>query len=72
MGGMSHVHAHSYPVYEGFRHIVDPYWYGESEDGESPEAFGLRAARALEEEIWRSGPRMSPPLPASRCKGRVA
>jgi putrescine---pyruvate transaminase len=56
MGGMSHVHAHSYPVYEGFRHIVDPYWYGESEEGESPEAFGLRAARALEEEILAAGP----------------
>jgi putrescine aminotransferase len=23
MGGMAHVHAHSYPVYEGFRHIMD-------------------------------------------------
>jgi putrescine aminotransferase len=56
MGGMAHVHAHSYPVYDGFRHIVDPYWYGESEDGESPEAFGLRAARALEEEILAVGP----------------
>jgi putrescine---pyruvate transaminase len=56
MGGMSHVHAHSYPVYEGFRHIIDPYWYGESEEGESPEAFGLRAARALEEEILAVGP----------------
>ena len=38
MGGMSHVHAHSYPVYEGFRHIIDPYWYGESADGEAPDA----------------------------------
>ncbi len=56
MGGMSHVHAHSYPVYEGFRHIIDPYWYGESADGESPEAFGLRAARALEDEILAVGP----------------
>jgi putrescine aminotransferase len=56
MGGMAHVHAHSYPVYEGFRHIMDPYWYGESFDGESQEAFGLRAARALEEEILRLGP----------------
>ncbi|MGH6833879.1 MAG: aminotransferase class III-fold pyridoxal phosphate-dependent enzyme, partial [Methyloceanibacter sp.] len=56
MGGMSHVHAHSYPVYEGFRHIIDPYWYGESADGESPEAFGLRAARALEDEILTIGP----------------
>jgi putrescine---pyruvate transaminase len=56
MGGMSHVHAHSYPVYEGFRHIVDPYWYGESEEGESPEDFGIGAARALEEEILAVGP----------------
>jgi len=56
MGGMSHVHAHSYPVYEGFRHIMDPYWYGESDDGETPEAFGLRAARALEDEILAIGP----------------
>ncbi len=56
MGGMAHVHAHSYPVYEGFRHIIDPYWYGESEEGESPEAFGLRAARALEDEILAVGP----------------
>jgi putrescine aminotransferase len=56
MGGMSHVHAHSYPVYEGFRHIIEPYWYGESEVGESPEAFGIRAARALEDEILAVGP----------------
>lgn len=56
MGGMSHVHAHSYPVYEGFRHIMDPYWYGEGKDGESLEDFGLRAARALEDEILAIGP----------------
>jgi putrescine aminotransferase len=56
MGGMGHVHAHTYPLYEGFRHIMDPYWYGDSEDGETPEAFGLRAARALEEEILAVGP----------------
>jgi putrescine---pyruvate transaminase len=56
MGGMAHVHAHSYPVYEGFRHIMDPYWYGDSFEGETPEAFGLRAARALEEEILAIGP----------------
>jgi len=56
MSGMAHMHAHSYPVYEGFRHIIDPYWYGESEAGESPEAFGIRAARALEDEILAIGP----------------
>ncbi len=56
MSGMAHMHAHSYPVYEGFRHIMDPYWYGESVAGESPEAFGMRAARALEDEILAVGP----------------
>jgi putrescine---pyruvate transaminase len=56
MGGMPHVHAHSYPVYEGFRHIMDPYWFGEGHDGETLEAFGLRAAQALEDEILRLGP----------------
>jgi putrescine---pyruvate transaminase len=56
MGGMPHVHAHSYPVYEGFRHVMDPYWFGEGKDGESLEAFGLRAAQALEDEIIRLGP----------------
>lgn len=56
MGGMPHVHQHSYPVYEGFRHIMDPYWFGEGRDGESLEAFGLRAAKALEDEILAFGP----------------
>ena len=56
MSGMAHMHAHSYPLYEGFRHIMDPYWYGEGADGESLEAFGLRAARALEDEILKVGP----------------
>ena len=56
MGGMPHVHAHSYPVYDGFRHVMDPYWYGESKDGETPEAFGLRAAKAFEDEIHAVGP----------------
>ncbi len=56
MGGMSHVHQHSYPVYEGFRHVMDPYWFGEAIGSETPEELGLRAARALEEEIQRVGP----------------
>jgi putrescine aminotransferase len=56
MSGMAHMHLHSYPLYEGFRHIMDPYWYGESTEGESPEEFGLRAARSLEDEIVAAGP----------------
>ncbi len=55
MSGMAHMHAHSYPLYEGFRHIMDPYWYGEARNGETPEEFGLRAARALEDEILAVG-----------------
>jgi putrescine---pyruvate transaminase len=35
---------------------MDPYWYGESREGETPETFGLRAARALEDEILAVGP----------------
>jgi len=53
---MSHVHEHSYPVYEGFRHIIDPYWYGEGRDGETLAEFGIRAAKALEDEILAVGP----------------
>jgi putrescine---pyruvate transaminase len=56
MSGMAHMHAHSYPLYEGFRHIMDPHWYGEAKDGETREEFGLRAARALEDEILAVGP----------------
>jgi putrescine aminotransferase len=56
MSGMAHMHAHSYPLYEGFRHVMDPYWYGEGKDGESLADFGLRAARALEDEILAVGP----------------
>lgn len=56
MGGMPHVHEHSYPVYDGFRHIMDPCWFDAGRDGESLEAFGVRAAQALEDEILAIGP----------------
>jgi putrescine aminotransferase len=56
MGGMSLMHAQMYPLYDGFRHVMEPYWYGNSEEGESPEEFGLRAARAIEDEILAVGP----------------
>ncbi|MGL4395424.1 MAG: aminotransferase, partial [Hyphomicrobium sp.] len=69
MGGMSHVHQHSYPVYEGFRHVMDPYWYGEAFEGETPEAFGLRAARAFEDEILRCGPENVAAIAAEPVQG---
>ncbi|MDX2308425.1 MAG: aspartate aminotransferase family protein [Hyphomicrobium sp.] len=56
MGGMALMHSQLYPVYDGFRHVLEPYWYGNSEEGETPEAFGLRAAKAVEDEILAVGP----------------
>ncbi len=56
MGGMALMHGQLYPAYEGFRHVLEPYWYGNAEEGESPEAFGLRAAQAIEDEILAVGP----------------
>jgi putrescine aminotransferase len=56
MGGMALMHSQLYPPYEGFRHVMEPYWYGNSEPGETPEAFGLRAAQAIEDEILAVGP----------------
>lgn len=69
MGGMSHVHEHSYPRYEGFRHVMDPYWYGEGNDGEDLQAFGLRAARAFEEEILACGPENVAAIAAEPVQG---
>lgn len=69
MGGMTHVHQHTYPPYEGFRHVIDPYWYGESFTGEMPEEFGLRAARAIEDEIIRSGPENVAAIAAEPVQG---
>ena len=69
MGGMPHVHAHSYPVYDGFRHVMDPDWYGESKDGETPEAFGLRAAKAFEDEILAVGPENVAAIAAEPVQG---
>lgn len=56
MGGMALMHSQLYPAYEGFRHVMEPYWYGNSEQGETPEEFGLRAAKAVEDEILAVGP----------------
>ncbi len=56
LGGMELMHGQMYPLYEGFRHVMAPYWYGNAEDGETPDEFGLRAAKAIEDEILAVGP----------------
>ncbi len=55
LGGMSYMHAHADLPLPGFVHIRQPYWYGEGGDS-TPDEFGLKAARALEEKILELGP----------------
>ena len=54
LGGMAAMHAMS-GVEPGVEHVLPPYWwrYGA---GESPDAFGRRAADALEQRILAIGP----------------
>jgi putrescine---pyruvate transaminase len=56
LGGMSGMHAQGDLPIPDITHIEQPYWYGLAEPGETPAAFGLRAARWLEERILAIGP----------------
>jgi putrescine aminotransferase len=54
LGGMSAMHAQGGPMVPGIEHIAQPYWY--IEGGElTPEEFGLRTARELEQKILALG-----------------
>lgn len=55
MGGMTAMHTQDGPGLPGFHHILPPHWYDNGGDL-SPEAFGLKAAQALEEKILALGP----------------
>ncbi len=55
LSGMSAMHAQGDLPIPGIVHIAPPYWYGLG--GEmSPEEFGLKSARLLEEKILELGP----------------
>jgi putrescine---pyruvate transaminase len=54
IGGMTYMHELADLPLPGFVHIAQPYWYGLGGD-KSPEAFGLEAARALEDRILELG-----------------
>jgi len=56
LGGMKAMHAQADLPIPDIEHVMQPYWFGEAEPGETPEAFGLRAARAVEERILEIGP----------------
>lgn len=56
LGGMSGMHAQGDLPIPNITHIQQPYYYDLAEPGETPEQFGLRAARWLEEKILQVGP----------------
>jgi putrescine aminotransferase len=55
LSGLKPMHAQWDLPLPGFVHIRAPYWYGQGGDL-SPEEFGERCARALEEKIVELGP----------------
>ena len=54
LGGMKWMHEQGNLPIEGIHHINQPYWYAEGGDL-SPEDFGLKVARELEEKIIELG-----------------
>lgn len=55
LGGMKYMHEQGELPIPGIEHIMQPYWYHLGGD-QSPEEFGLKAARALEDKIKELGP----------------
>ncbi len=54
LGGQAQMHAQADLPLPGFVHVMPPYWYDYGGDL-SPEAFGLEAARAVEDKILELG-----------------
>ncbi|MET0748657.1 MAG: aminotransferase, partial [Rhizobium sp.] len=54
LGGMTYMHEQGDLPIAGIVHIGQPYWYGEGGDL-SPDAFGLKVARELEQTIDELG-----------------
>ena len=54
LGGMKPMHAQGGPFLPGIEHIEQPYWFG-SDHADSPEEFGLKVAKRLEEKILELG-----------------
>ncbi len=55
LGGMTYMHAQGDLPIPGVEHVMQPYWFGDGFD-EDPEAFGARAADAIEARILAIGP----------------
>jgi len=56
LGGMEHMHGQLGGAVPNIVHVMMPYAFELAEPGESDEAFGLRAAKAVEDAILDAGP----------------
>lgn len=56
LGGMSGMHAQGDLPIPDITHIDQPYFYEKGHSGETADAFGVRAARWLEDKILEVGP----------------
>jgi putrescine aminotransferase len=56
LGGMPAMHAQLYGPVPEITHVMPPYAFELAEPGEGDEAFGLRAAKAVEDAILEAGP----------------
>ena len=55
LGGMGYMHEQMASKVEHVVHIDQPYFFGEAQAGETPEAFGLARAQQLEAKILELG-----------------
>ncbi|PEH64283.1 aspartate aminotransferase family protein [Burkholderia ambifaria] len=55
LGGMGYMHEQMPSKVEHIVHIDQPYFFGEAQAGETPEAFGLARAQQLEAKILELG-----------------
>ncbi|MCX7303267.1 MAG: aspartate aminotransferase family protein [Hyphomicrobiales bacterium] len=56
LGGMEHMHGQLGGAVPNIVHVMMPYAFELAEPGESDDAFGLRAAKAVEDAILEAGP----------------
>ena len=55
LSGLAFMHPQADLPLPGFEHVEAPYWF-DQEGGMDPDAFGLHAARSLEDKILELGP----------------
>jgi putrescine aminotransferase len=56
LGGMAAMHEQLHGAVPNIRHVMCPYAFENAHPGESDHDFGLRAAKAVEDEILAAGP----------------